>query len=155
MTTVVERARKGDLYDAAAIVTETFNGILLNAQYTPDWYMGVIRENRLRLNVAKDDGLVVGALSYKLEPEGHGLIQELAVHNEYRQKGIGTQLVKASIRDLAKAIDAQSRIIVTKPISDGAVKIFQKQGFKPDWRYGNPSETYYSRTIEEKELPGL
>lgn len=78
--------------------------------------------------VAKDDGKVVGYAIY------HGLKEEfdlhnLAVHPDFRKKGIGSALMKKVIDDAQKN-DTLEIYLQVRESNDEAKKLYSKFGFK-------------------------
>ncbi len=74
-----------------------------------------------------EDGEAVGLITCLLR-DGVGSIQLAGVHNEQRQRGIGTKLVQASL-DWAKDREANSMEVVTQTRNVTAQRLYQQMGF--------------------------
>lgn len=63
-----------------------------------------------------------------------GEIESLAVLPSYRGRGIGTQLLTGLEREL-QAIGVRDLIIGVLPGNEGAIRLYQRHGYRPTWSY--------------------
>lgn len=83
-------------------------------------------------------GYVVGALQDSFPgPTGH--IKDLAVHPEYRRRGVARQLLSRSLRRL-DAAGARRAILEVRESNDAAISLYYSVGFHPSRR----REGYYA-----------
>ncbi|MBI4416557.1 MAG: GNAT family N-acetyltransferase [Euryarchaeota archaeon] len=91
-----------------------------------------------RLTVADADGRAVGFVLWApaLEPawfdpgvEGWAELQELHVHPEFQNRGIGTRLVRAAIRQ-ARGAGCEAMYLETEESNGAARRAYEKAGFR-------------------------
>jgi ribosomal protein S18 acetylase RimI-like enzyme len=63
-----------------------------------------------------------------------GEIESLAVQPSYRGQGIGSRLLTALTAELATA-GVHDLVLGVLPGNDAAIRLYQRQGFKPTWTY--------------------
>jgi ribosomal protein S18 acetylase RimI-like enzyme len=127
---------------AWAPVFESFEGILGPSIYKliwPDWKVDQ-REaiekvctdgDKTIVWVAEVDGAAVGFVAYQLEAEGTtGEVQLLAVHPEYQNLGIGTELNIFSLREMKEAGMTMAKVETGgDPSHAPARKSYEKAGY--------------------------
>jgi ribosomal protein S18 acetylase RimI-like enzyme len=86
------------------------------------------KDPKVHFMVAKNDGRVVGYLSFDDQGNGNVYIREMAVEPRMWRKGIGSGLV-SFIRALMPF--TQKIMVVTRKINVAACLFYQKLGFKP------------------------
>ena len=100
--------------------------------------LDVLEDKRAFLVVAELQGKIAGAVLYRireaeedpiLRERSFGYIEELAVREVFRDKGIGKQLLEHSIQDLeAKGLtDIELHVWESNPIGIG---FYEKHGFR-------------------------
>lgn len=105
----------------------------------PDWRKrqkeGVekIRDNKkISLWVAEEDGNVIGFIAYELYDDKSGEVQLLAVHPEYQNHGIGTEL---NIFALKKMKEGEMKMAIVSTGGDEshapARRSYEKSGYTP------------------------
>ena len=103
-----------------------------NDSFSIPWSRGSMEkelENKLAIYiVAMEDDKVVGyAGMWHVVTEGH--ITNIAVHKDYRGKGVGQALVKGLI-DIAKEKEMIGVTLEGRPSNETALHIYKKYGFK-------------------------
>jgi len=78
--------------------------------------------------VALDDGKIVGHVQI-IDEAGVAEIKSIAVYEEERSKGVGTQLVRAAL-DRCREMDARLVGVATAAASTDALKFYQRHGFR-------------------------
>jgi ribosomal protein S18 acetylase RimI-like enzyme len=63
-----------------------------------------------------------------------GEIESLAVQPGYRGQGIGSRLLTALTAELATA-GVRDLVLGVLPGNDAAIRLYQRQGFRPTWTY--------------------
>ena len=63
-----------------------------------------------------------------------GEIESLAVQPGYRGQGIGSRLLTALTAELATA-GVRDLVLGVLPANDAAIRLYQRQGFRPTWTY--------------------
>jgi ribosomal protein S18 acetylase RimI-like enzyme len=83
------------------------------------------------VRVAELDGKVVGFLAYKLDIEDQvGEVQLLAVHPEYQNRGIGTELNKLALEEMQESGMKMAKVETGGDLSHApARRSYQKAGY--------------------------
>ena len=90
------------------------------------------------IKLVKDNKKIIGLLLWSVK-EGfhHGLceIEELWIHEKYRRKGLGTKLLKSTIKDIKKyfikeGYKPRKIFLFTSKENVAARKCYEKQNFK-------------------------
>jgi ribosomal protein S18 acetylase RimI-like enzyme len=125
-------------------VFDSFRQVLGSAIYTiiyPDWKSGQsdvvrtyckAREDRVLL-IAEVDGVVAGFLAYELNHKDKtGEVQLLAVHPEYQNQGIGTELNNVALKEM-KEQGMKLAVVGTggDPGHAPARRSYEKAGYTP------------------------
>jgi len=120
-------------------VTQTLNDLL--AQLSPgskalsdEDAREIIEMSSNRLFVAREliDNKIVGMLTlvvYRIPVWKKGWIEDLVVDKDYRNKGIGTKLIKHAVKN-AKTIGVSSLNFTSRPQREYANRLYLKLGFK-------------------------
>ncbi len=123
---------------------DDFQGVLLIemeafSEHNPFLYINFYELNRDYFLVAEVGGSVVGyVVGYQLI-ENEGRIFSIAVKNEYKNCGIGTQLVYAIFNVFYRSA-FQYVSLEVRASNTGAQKLYRRLGFVPCWI----EEGYYS-----------
>jgi ribosomal protein S18 acetylase RimI-like enzyme len=122
-------------------------GPAIYALLYPDWkesqgegVEGVCRDDKTAVHVAELDGTVVGFVAYELRPEKEtGEVQLLAVHPDYQNRGIGTELNRFALERM-KASGMKLAVVGTggDPSHAPARRSYEKAGYT-----GLPLVRYY------------
>ncbi|UCG69889.1 MAG: ribosomal protein S18-alanine N-acetyltransferase [Thermoplasmata archaeon] len=112
-----------DLQQVTALIAETFN-----RNYNPEFYLSLMQRWGSGFMVAEDERGVIGVLTAMISAPKEGRILLMAVQPSYRNRGIGTQLLKEFISrcfilDL-KAVNLEVRISNEK-----AIRFYDSHGF--------------------------
>ncbi len=97
------------------------------------------------LLVAEEGGEVVGFIWGNLITYGffrYGMIEELFVKKEFRNRGIGRSLVR-EILNRFKRLKAEVVLVTTDPENKKAADLYEKTGFKPcrgPWFFWTPED---------------
>jgi ribosomal protein S18 acetylase RimI-like enzyme len=122
-------------------VFASFRQVLGTTIYThiyPDWQRqqregveGVLRDEKHTTLVADVDGAIAGFIAYKFNAgEQAGEVELLAVHPDYQQRGIGTELNGFVLREM-KAKGYKLAVVATggDPGHAPARKAYEKAGY--------------------------
>jgi ribosomal protein S18 acetylase RimI-like enzyme len=124
-------------------VFRSFEQLLGPAVYTliwPDWRTGqreaieaVCRDGeKTTVWVAEADGTVVGFVAYVLSEEKTGEVQLLAVHPEYQNRGIGTELNLFALRKMKESGMVMAKVETGgDPSHAPARRSYEKAGYTP------------------------
>lgn len=112
-----------DLQQVSALIADTFN-----RNYNPEFYLSFMERWKSGFLVAEDEKGVIGVLTAMISAPKEGRILLMAVRPPYRNRGIGTQLLKEFISrcfilDL-KAVNLEVRISNEK-----AIRFYDTHGF--------------------------
>jgi ribosomal protein S18 acetylase RimI-like enzyme len=122
-------------------VFPSFEQILGQAIYTliwPDWRAGqkeavetVCRDGEeTTVWVAELDSLVVGFVAYRLHEDKTGEVQLLAVHPEYQNLGIGTELNRLALKKMKESGMKMARVETGgDPSHAPARRSYEKAGY--------------------------
>lgn len=109
--------------------------------------------------VAIEDNNVLGyGGMWHIVNEGH--ITNIAVHKNYRQKGIGNAIVNALV-DIAKEKEMMGLTLEVRKSNESALALYKKNGFKlegirPEYYEDNKEDAYimWKYLIPEEEVIG-
>jgi ribosomal-protein-alanine N-acetyltransferase len=112
-----------DLQQVSSLIVDTFN-----RHYNPEFYLSFMERWRSGFLVAEDERGIIGVLTAMISVPKEGRILLMAVQPSYRNRGIGTQLLKefisrCFIMDL-KAVNLEVRISNEK-----AIRFYDSHGF--------------------------
>lgn len=83
--------------------------------------------------IVKDKGIIIGCIIAKIDNHRsvrvRGYIGMLVIENEYRGKGIATNLVKLTIDNMIKCDNVDEISLETEVINKGAIKLYENLGF--------------------------
>ncbi|MGA7861994.1 MAG: GNAT family N-acetyltransferase, partial [Thermoplasmata archaeon] len=119
----VRRAEEADLEWIAAIGSDAFSG-LRPLERAERWVRASFRASpRMAYWVAEDDGAIVG---YILWIEKGGFrdravveLEQVAVERTYQGRGVGTALVRQSLEELERAIEARGARLKVIEVTTG------------------------------------
>jgi len=121
----VREAESDDLGEIYSIETVCFGTdaydpslLLLYLNLSPDTFL-----------VAEEGGKVVGYVIGLVRKWGEGHVVSLAVHPEYRRKGVATALMKELLRRFNDKGVRAARLEV-RVSNEAAIKLYEKLGFK-------------------------
>ena len=125
MNLVVRQAEERDIKPMAEMDVLCFS-----APWSEESFDKEIRENRLAFYiVAEIDGRMVGyAGLWCIVDEGH--ITNVAVHPDFRRKGIGEALVSVLLEHTIKN-GITSHTLEARVSNDAAISLYKKFGFQP------------------------
>lgn len=130
---IIRQFEPDDFQDVLLIEMEAFS------EHNPFLYINFYEMNRDYFLVAQAGGSVVGYIvGYQLT-EKEGRIFSIAVNSEYKNCGIGTQLLHA-IFDVLYENAFQYVSLEVRASNKGAQKLYRRLGFVPCWI----EEGYYS-----------
>lgn len=141
MPIVVDRFRRDDLEDGAELYRTVFNRPPWNDEWTVETARNrlseILETPGYRGYKASLEGELVGFVVGNLEQWDTGrrfFVEELCVHPDDQQRGIGTRLVERLIDELRDA-DVERAYLVT--MTDGSARSFyESNGFSLDERMG-------------------
>ena len=137
METIIRKIRKSDNQKLATIIRSCFHDFKVPTQgtvyedSTTDHLSELFTEENSALFVAEVDGELCGCCGiYPTEglPEGCAELVKFYIAKDFRGKGLGKELMEASI-EFAKKSGYQSIYIESLPEFSTAVSIYEKQGF--------------------------
>lgn len=128
MTATIREMSPGD-YEAVLALWQASDGVGLSDADAPDQIGRFLERNPGLSLVALVDDELVGAVLC-----GHdgrrGYLHHLAVHPDYRQRGIGRQLVQRCLAKLGEAGIQKCHLFVFKD-NEGARTFWQRTGWTP------------------------
>jgi ribosomal protein S18 acetylase RimI-like enzyme len=87
------------------------------------------------LLIAEDKGYVIGFLFCKFHRQtGNAIIDNVLVKEQYRNKGIGTKLMKTCLKEL-KSKSCTYVYTLVKPDRKESINFFKKVGFKEGFKF--------------------
>ncbi len=92
------------------------------------YYQKLLIKNADIYYVAEYNGLIVGYIIARVEPNNLGHIISIAVHPDYRRKGIGETLMKKAEMDL-KELGCYRVILEVNVTNYPAIKLYTKLGY--------------------------
>lgn len=99
--------------------------------------------------VVQDKGRLIGLLDVEIEPaQGVGRVWNLLIDERYRQRGIGTELIKRA-RDFARANDCRAITVETQATNWPALNFYVKMGFQI---CGLDDHLYTNEDLERKQV---
>lgn len=138
MEITVRKIQKSDNAEVAIIIRSCFDDFnapkegTVYVDPTTDHLFELFEEERSALFVAEESGKLLGCCGiFPTEglPKDCAELVKFYLHKNSRGKGIGRQLMEASI-DFANAMKYKSIYIESLPEFSTAVSIYEKQGFK-------------------------
>ena len=103
--------------------------------------------------VAKDDDKIIGfAMCWFVMDECH--IGNIAVHPDYRKKGVATKLLNELLKDSKKEHGTNNYLLEVRISNEPAISLYKKLGFEElvvrKHYYKNPDGTYEDALIMNK-----
>jgi GNAT superfamily N-acetyltransferase len=129
----IQKARKSDFSDMYGLMKELWPREKFNRKVTKDVFLKQWQSNK-EFIVAKSGNRIIGFASlfvkYSLGDKGRiGLIDELVVDREFRNKGIGKKLL-AEITAMAKKSSCKDLVLTSAFYRKGAHRFYLKNGFR-------------------------
>jgi len=155
----IEEVKYEELYRVKEINEST-----LPENYPFYFYETLYKNYGKAFYVAKVEDRIVGYVMCRVEKEltldplprfkkvGH--IVSIAVLPEYRNMGIGTELMKRALETLRSLYNAENVYLEVRVSNTGAIRLYHKLGFKISRRiagYYRDGEDAYIMTIDFKE----
>lgn len=103
--------------------------VCFSSPWSEESFAGEILRNRLALYFVGlvEDQVIGYAGLWRIEDEGH--ITNVAVHPDYRQRGIGELLVSSLIDHTGK-MGIRSHTLEVRVSNDAAIQLYEKLGFQ-------------------------
>lgn len=133
----IRKIQKSDNYELAAIIRSCFHDFNVSTAETvyedptTDHLFELFKTEKSALFVAEENGILLGCCGiFPTEglPENYAELVKFYLNKSARGKGIGRQLMEASI-NFAKETGYKSIYIESLPEFSTAVSIYEKQGF--------------------------
>ncbi len=146
--------------DAEAVYTLNETSFASNSDYWPETFVG-FRDEHLRAHdldpalscLAEHDGELVGSLLVRRwREENVGFVDLLAVHPDYRRRGLATTLLKTTLVRFAAAGLGEAQLGVASD-NPRALTLYERCGMTPRFRID-----MYERPVDptgHREAPGL
>ena len=153
----VRRAQTDDARDILSCLVSAFDEY--RAQYTADAFADTVPnleslKDRLRTMLVyvavSDAGEIIGTLAAALTGEREGHLRGMAVHPDFRNRGIAKELLTAALDDLRANGCKRVTLDTTAPLSQ-AMHFYESNGFR---RTGRVSDFFgmdlyqYARSLE-------
>ena len=140
MSVVIRRAEPRDAADMAALDKLCFASPWSLASFEQE-----LNGNKLALYIAaedEDEGLIGYAGLWAVVDEGH--ITNIAVHPDYRNRGLGTLLLGRLIA-VSEAGGVVRHTLEVRPSNTAALALYRKFGFREEGR----RKGYYEDNVED------
>lgn len=128
----VREAEPQDAPAVVALIRELAQTIGESSPITQEYVKDYLSFPGSSVLLAEEDGQAAGLLSYSVRPNlyhaaGSGLIEELAVRESARDRGVGSALMTELLRRLA-AMGCAEVSVSTMPDNKGAKRFYQSHG---------------------------
>jgi len=143
--------RGARLYDLPAIMK--IEEVSFKERYPRGIFLVFLESNPDTFLVAEYGGKVVGYVMAYLKPDLEGHIMSIAVHPDYRSRGIGSALLKEVIERLFK-LGAKYIGLEVRVSNERAIRLYERFGFKKagvlSGYYANGEDAYYMILLGEE-----
>ncbi|MBM3206568.1 MAG: GNAT family N-acetyltransferase [Candidatus Staskawiczbacteria bacterium] len=115
--------KTGDFEAVVAIAQESFSGMKNKINATRWLCANLAARPRMQYYIAKYNGIVAGYILWVehggFRPEAYLELEQIAVKESFRGKGVGSILIKSSFQNIKKDIEESDRKIKTVKITTG------------------------------------